>query len=63
MASGTLFSQPSFGVTAQRRRARRRVPALVLTLLIVIPLLGLAALYVGLDRPLAAAAAMLMEAH
>jgi len=62
-ASGTLFSQPSFGVTAQRRRARRRVPALVLTLLFVIPLLGLAALYVGLDRPLAAAAAMLMEAH
>ena len=61
--SGTLFNQPSFGISAQRRRTRRRLPALVLTLLIVIPLLGLAALYIGLDRPLAAAAAMLMEAH
>lgn len=60
-ASSKLFDQPSFNATAARRQTPRRAPALVLALLIVIPLLGLAALYIGLDRPLAAAAAMLME--
>lgn len=62
-ASSRLFAPPSFGATAVRAQTRRRVPMLVLVALIVIPLLGLAALYIGLDRPLATAAAMLMETH
>ncbi|KAF2407377.1 type VI secretion system protein ImpK [Pseudomonas antarctica] len=62
-ASSRLFAPPSFGATAARTQTRRRVPMLMLVALIVIPLLGLAALYIGLDRPLATAAAMLMETH
>lgn len=56
----SLFGQPEIASTPGRAQIRRRLPGLALGLLILLPALALAALYVGLDRPLAVAAAELM---
>nr|WP_314488901.1 DotU family type IV/VI secretion system protein [uncultured Pseudomonas sp.] len=59
-AFSPLFSQPQMAHTPRRAKIRRRLPGIALLLLVVVPVVALAALYIGLDRPLAAIAAQLM---